>query len=1069
MLYYKKYIKYKTKYLNLKGGTIPEINCDLLPFEKNDINIIYQGQFILQNNEDSDKNYLLNDKYQFEKTNIKINKPIFNILDISMLANLTVKLGSDLIPYHIGSLQQNFNIIIGLLQYLQYINDSIIKKKDKFTGELNDFRTYISSKIFNIKENNFIGISQINSILNCFSFFNKLHELLNYVLLNDPKKETINPIFPNIENIKDFYNIYNFFYDKNKETTIERHKDITINKYLQSNIDDYKFYDDINKLKKFINICIIIDEKIQFKLIFKISLINLILINWIYLRNINKKLIIGSLSKNLYPISSINFLQNIFQKNENEIYEYAEEIKKLKIEDNINIFLLNKINIPLNSNSLSVRNGISFTTCVENAMLQLLKIILWENNQYNIELLPDSVTEPIKNILRKINNESTKKETEQIMDEFVELLSKDPNIHYRINDSYNIISDINNVGNILNLIFKGFTKAGGISDYNVIFEDINETFQDYYNLQQKNSNIEIKKNKINFLFNIVIREGHSYVVDNDENMYKYINNYEYLNIIYILFYNRDENIIYSSDFRCFYDMEPTIIQNFLFIKIIDILKILLIECNNSTDARGNTCLHIACLLNNEDKLREYINKNYADINYVNNRNETPLLYDIKNSNERCVRLLIENKADVNIDNSNETPLFTSLNNLNYVKLLLDNNCDINYISKNGNSAIQLASRMGNLESVKLLIERCADINNFGKLSPFLGACESGNHDCVQLYIDKGINIYQVNQDNDTALSLVSGSGDCKSLEFFINKCLDVNNVNIFGKTPIILACSKKNNFNFINLLIKNGADVNAVDNEGYTSLLNASLYGYFEYIKLLLDNGASASINKANNYGETSIYYASLHGFLDCMKILLEYGADIKIFNQKQRDKNPLIKVIDNNNLECFELLIDYTDNYYEEILLLLCSKGRFELIDILMKKKCIDINKNIKNYIPLIFVSSISNDNSYCECIEVLINHGADVNILDSYKNTALIISSRGGFHKIVKLLINKGALLNLQNEAGDTALIIASKFGLLKCVDLLIKHNADINIRNNTNKTALMIASENCDIKCIELLQKN
>jgi len=156
MLYYKKYIKYKTKYLNLKGGTIPEINCDLLPFEKNDINIIYQGQFILQNNEDSDKNYLLNDKYQFEKTNIKINKPIFNILDISMLANLTVKLGSDLIPYHIGSLQQNFNIIIGLLQYLQYINDSIIKKKDKFTGELNDFRTYISSKIFNIKENNFL-------------------------------------------------------------------------------------------------------------------------------------------------------------------------------------------------------------------------------------------------------------------------------------------------------------------------------------------------------------------------------------------------------------------------------------------------------------------------------------------------------------------------------------------------------------------------------------------------------------------------------------------------------------------------------------------------------------------------------------------------------------------------------------------------------------------------------------------------------------------------------------------------------------------------------------------------
>ena len=51
MLYYKKYIKYKTKYLNLlKGGEVPQIDCDLLPFEKNDINIIYQGNYILQNN-----------------------------------------------------------------------------------------------------------------------------------------------------------------------------------------------------------------------------------------------------------------------------------------------------------------------------------------------------------------------------------------------------------------------------------------------------------------------------------------------------------------------------------------------------------------------------------------------------------------------------------------------------------------------------------------------------------------------------------------------------------------------------------------------------------------------------------------------------------------------------------------------------------------------------------------------------------------------------------------------------------------------------------------------------------
>jgi len=1132
MQYYNKYLKYKTKYLNLlKGGIIPEINCDLLPFEKNDINIIYQDNYILQNNEDSNKNYLLNKQYLFEKTNIKINKPIFNISDISTLANLTVKLGNDFIPYHVGSLQNNFNIIIGLLQYLEIINESFTQKKNRFSGEFNDFRIYISSKIFNIKENNFLVFAQINSILNCFSFFNKLHELLNYLLLNEFNRETIKCIFPNIENIKDFYNIYKFFYNKEKEISLEEHKKKSINQYLKSNIDDSEFYKDIEKLKNFITTCNIIDIKIKFKLEFNISLINLILINWIYFRNINQKLTVGSLSKNLYPINSINFLQNIFQKNEKQIYKYSKKIKKLNIEEDINIILLNKVNIPLVSNSVSVRNEQHFTTCVENAMLQLLKIITWDKNKYNLDLLPKSVSESIKGIIIKINNEPNKKETQIIMDEFVELISNVPNIDYNIPNTYNIKSNVNNVGNVLNYIFNGSTIPGGISNFNNIFKDINIKFQDDYELIQKDTNIEIKLNKISFIFNIIIREGHSFVLDNDENIYTHIHDYKYLNIIYKFLYYINEKIIFSPQFKCFYDMQPKNIQNFLFNKIIDIFNILLIECKNSTDVNGNTCLHLACIFNNEEKLREYIQKNYADINYLNNFKSTALILAIDNSNENLVRLLIENKADVNI--GEPRPLSRVIYNLNILNLILDSNCDINYVTERGFSALELASRKGLIEVVKLLIERGADINISETYPPFLGACESGNHDCVQLYIDRGVNIYQVNFNNDTALSLVSESGDDESLKFFISKCMDVNNTNILGKTPIILACSKINNFNCVDLLIKNGADVNKIDNDGYTALLRASNYGFSEYIELLIKNGAlinqtnnygdtpiilacskknnfnfinlliknGADVNKVNEHGDTAlikacyhnnpdyiellisnrdlinkpnklgdtpILIASKYGSLDCMKILLQYGANINVSNKV--GENPLTEVIINNHIKCFELLIDYIPhNIYESILIFLCNEGCFQLIDIFINKKCIDINKNIGDFIPLILVSGISNDEKYYKCVKVLINNGADVNIIDKNKNTALMRASRFGFENIVKLLINKGALVNLQNNLGNTALILAAKYSNISCVDLLLKNNADINIKNNLNKTALMLADEVCDVECIELLSKN
>ena len=80
---------------------------------------------------------------------------------------------------------------------------------------------------------------------------------------------------------------------------------------------------------------------------FGISLINIILINWIYLRILRTNLVIGSLSSNLYPINRLNFLENIFQMNEEKIYCYARQQKELNKEKDINNLLLEKIGIPI--------------------------------------------------------------------------------------------------------------------------------------------------------------------------------------------------------------------------------------------------------------------------------------------------------------------------------------------------------------------------------------------------------------------------------------------------------------------------------------------------------------------------------------------------------------------------------------------------------------------------------------------------------------------------------------------------------------------------------------------------
>jgi ankyrin repeat protein len=72
-----------------------------------------------------------------------------------------------------------------------------------------------------------------------------------------------------------------------------------------------------------------------------------------------------------------------------------------------------------------------------------------------------------------------------------------------------------------------------------------------------------------------------------------------------------------------------------------------------------------------------------------------------------------------------------------VKLLIDNQCDINVISSYGNTALVLAASITHLECVKLLIDNHCDVNaKYTKGQPALIlAAKNGNSDCVKQLMD----------------------------------------------------------------------------------------------------------------------------------------------------------------------------------------------------------------------------------------------------------------------------------------------------------------------------------------------
>ncbi len=92
-------------------------------------------------------------------------------------------------------------------------------------------------------------------------------------------------------------------------------------------------------------------------------------------------------------------------------------------------------------------------------------------------------------------------------------------------------------------------------------------------------------------------------------------------------------------------------------------------------------------------------------------------------------------------------------------------------------------------------------------------------------------------------------------------------------TPIMLAAAEGHE-EIVSILIQAGADVNAKNELGRTSLMFSANYGFFEIAEMLLENGASTDDVASDR---TAIIAASFNGHRNLVRLLLEHGADQNI------------------------------------------------------------------------------------------------------------------------------------------------------------------------------------------------
>lgn len=131
----------------------------------------------------------------------------------------------------------------------------------------------------------------------------------------------------------------------------------------------------------------------------------------------------------------------------------------------------------------------------------------------------------------------------------------------------------------------------------------------------------------------------------------------------------------------------------------------------------------------------------------------------------------------------------------------------------------------------------------------------------------------------SSLMMAVSSNDIDGVKFFSRAGgFLINQKNIGGATALHIA-ARNGNLEITTTLLENGADVNIVDNEGWSPLMRASISNNPKIVEVLLEKGANAALLNSNH--ESALVYATLSDCNDCLNLIFTKSDLIKTMDTK--------------------------------------------------------------------------------------------------------------------------------------------------------------------------------------------
>ena len=188
----------------------------------------------------------------------------------------------------------------------------------------------------------------------------------------------------------------------------------------------------------------------------------------------------------------------------------------------------------------------------------------------------------------------------------------------------------------------------------------------------------------------------------------------------------------------------------------------------------------------------------------------------------------------------------------------------------GSTALMWAARRGNSHALNLLVQANATINSqnrFGN-SALHYAAKYSDLQSVQILIKASANIHSVDSFGFTALhyaGLSKNSFARRIADCLVSAGAELDAKTCHGVTPLIISAGD-NTLATVTALLDNGADINLLDNDGDSALLQSIYSNADDVTQLLLSRGATYT--SWDSMGNSILHLAALSGSLRTLRIL---------------------------------------------------------------------------------------------------------------------------------------------------------------------------------------------------------